>query len=152
MRRVLVALLVAVLVAVAPGPPGGCRSLPRRATYVPSGGPAPRSRGTAAPVVDVDAAVSAAQGIGYPLMVKASAGGGGMGMAVAGDEAELRAQFERIQGFAGRMFGDPAVLLEQYFPRVRHGEVPSVGRLPVAVPAADGSGVLYPFGHGLDLG
>ena len=36
--------------------------------------------------------------------------------------------------------------------RVLHGEVPSVGRLPVAVPAADGSGVLYPFGHGLDLG
>jgi acetyl-CoA carboxylase biotin carboxylase subunit len=60
-------------------------------------------------------------------MVKASAGGGGMGMAVAGDEAELRAQFERIQGFAGRMFGDSSVLLEQYFPRVRHVEVQVLG-------------------------
>ena len=72
-------------------------------------------------------AVAAARGIGYPLMVKASAGGGGMGMAVAGDEAELRAQFERVQGFAGRMFGDPAVLLERYFPRVRHVEVQVLG-------------------------
>jgi acetyl-CoA carboxylase biotin carboxylase subunit len=87
----------------------------------------PVSRGTAAPVVDLDAAVAAAQGIGYPVMVKASAGGGGMGMAVAGDEAELRAQFERVQGFAARMFGDPAVLLEQFFPRARHVEVQVLG-------------------------
>jgi len=87
----------------------------------------PVSRGTTAPVADLDAALAAARGIGYPLMIKASAGGGGMGMAVAGDEGELRAQFERVQGFAGRMFGDAAVLLEQYFPRVRHVEVQVLG-------------------------
>ena len=87
----------------------------------------PVSRGTAAPVADLAAALDAARGIGYPVMVKASAGGGGMGMAVAGDEAELRAQFERVQGFAARMFGDPAVLLEQFFPRARHVEVQVLG-------------------------
>ena len=88
---------------------------------------APVSRGTAEPVSDVEAAVRAASDIGYPLMVKASAGGGGMGMAVAEDETTLRAQFERIQGFAGRMFGDPSVLLECYFPVVRHVEVQVLG-------------------------
>jgi acetyl-CoA carboxylase biotin carboxylase subunit len=87
----------------------------------------PVSRGTERPVTDPDAAASAAADIGYPLMVKASAGGGGMGMAVADDEAALRAEFERIQAFAARTFGDPAVLLERFFPRVRHVEVQILG-------------------------
>ena len=87
----------------------------------------PVSRGTAEPVADVDAAVAAAAGIGYPIMVKASAGGGGMGMAVAVDESSLRTELDRVRGFAERMFGDPAVLLERYFPRVRHVEVQVLG-------------------------
>jgi acetyl-CoA carboxylase, biotin carboxylase subunit len=87
----------------------------------------PVSRGTAEPVADVDAALAAAAGIGYPIMVKASAGGGGMGMAVAMDENSLRAEVDRVRGFAERMFGDPAVLLERYFPRVRHVEVQVLG-------------------------
>lgn len=33
--------------------------------------------------------------------------------------------------------------------RVVYGETAPSGRLPVAVPAADGAGELYPFGHGL---
>jgi len=87
----------------------------------------PVSRGTESPVADVEAALEAAGVIGYPLMVKASAGGGGMGMAVAADDAALRVEFERVQGFAGRTFGDPAVLLERFFPRVRHVEVQILG-------------------------
>jgi acetyl-CoA carboxylase biotin carboxylase subunit len=87
----------------------------------------PVSRGTAEPVADVARALEAAREIGFPLMVKASAGGGGMGMAVAGDDDELVAQLEKVQGFAGRMFGDPAVLLERYFPHVRHVEVQVLG-------------------------
>ena len=88
---------------------------------------APVSPGTGEPVIDADQAVKAAGEIGYPVMVKASAGGGGMGMAVAADEAALREQFERIQGFAERMFDDPSVLLERFFPRVRHVEVQVLG-------------------------
>jgi acetyl-CoA carboxylase biotin carboxylase subunit len=87
----------------------------------------PVSRGTESPVADLDAALSAAQDIGYPVMVKASAGGGGMGMAVAADEDALRAEFERVQVFAGRTFGNPAVLLERFFARVRHVEVQILG-------------------------
>jgi beta-N-acetylhexosaminidase len=33
--------------------------------------------------------------------------------------------------------------------RVLFGEVKPAGELPVSIPRADGSGVLYPFGHGL---
>jgi acetyl-CoA carboxylase biotin carboxylase subunit len=87
----------------------------------------PVSPGTTEPVGDVEEAVAAAGKIGYPVMVKASAGGGGMGMAVAADEAALRVELERVRGFAVRMFGDPAVLVERFFPRVRHVEVQVLG-------------------------
>jgi len=87
----------------------------------------PVSRGTTRPVGDVEEAVRSAHDIGYPVMVKASAGGGGMGMAVAEDEAALRVELERVRGFAQRMFGDPSVLLERFFPRVRHVEVQVLG-------------------------
>jgi acetyl-CoA carboxylase biotin carboxylase subunit len=87
----------------------------------------PVSRGTAAPVADLEAALTAGREIGFPVMVKASAGGGGMGMAVAADEAALTTEYERVRAFAERMFGDPAVLLERFFPRVRHVEVQILG-------------------------
>ena len=87
----------------------------------------PVSRGTTRPVGDIEEAVRSAHDIGYPVMVKASAGGGGMGMAVADDEGALRVELERVRGFALRMFGDPSVLLERFFPRVRHVEVQVLG-------------------------
>jgi acetyl/propionyl-CoA carboxylase alpha subunit len=87
----------------------------------------PVSPGTQTPMATADEAVEAAQRIGYPVMVKAAAGGGGMGMASAADEAELRAQHEKVTGFAERMFGDGSVLIERYFPRVRHIEVQILG-------------------------
>ena len=87
----------------------------------------PVAPGTQDPAATVEAAIEAAAGIGYPVMVKAAAGGGGMGMAVADDEAALRTEFEKVRGFAERMFGDGSVLLERYFPRVRHVEVQILG-------------------------
>jgi len=71
--------------------------------------------------------MDAAATIGYPVMVKASAGGGGMGMAVAADEAALRTEYEKVRAFAERMFGDGSVLIERYFPRVRHVEAQILG-------------------------
>jgi acetyl-CoA carboxylase biotin carboxylase subunit len=87
----------------------------------------PVAPGTPDPLTGIDAAVAAAGRIGYPVMVKASAGGGGMGMAPAADEASLRAEFEKVRAFAERMFGDGSVLIERYFPRVRHIEVQILG-------------------------
>lgn len=87
----------------------------------------PVAPGTTEPAPDVEAAVAAATGIGYPVMVKAAAGGGGMGMAVAADEAALRREYPKVSAFAERMFDDQAVLLERFFPRVRHVEVQILG-------------------------
>ncbi|MEV4196860.1 acetyl-CoA carboxylase biotin carboxylase subunit [Micromonospora globbae] len=87
----------------------------------------PVAPGTTEPAADLDAAVAAAAEIGYPVMVKAAAGGGGMGMGVATDEAALRTEYDKVRSFAERMFGDGSVLIERYFPRVRHVEVQILG-------------------------
>jgi acetyl-CoA carboxylase biotin carboxylase subunit len=87
----------------------------------------PVAPGTTDPAASADAAVEEAARIGYPVMVKAAAGGGGMGMAAAADEAALRTEYEKVRGFAERMFGDGSVLIERYFPRVRHIEVQILG-------------------------
>jgi acetyl-CoA carboxylase biotin carboxylase subunit len=87
----------------------------------------PVAAGTTDPTANVDAALDAAATIGYPVMVKAAAGGGGMGMGVAADEAALRTEFDKVRSFAERMFGDGSVLIERYFPRVRHIEVQILG-------------------------
>ncbi|SCE75721.1 acetyl-CoA carboxylase, biotin carboxylase subunit [Micromonospora marina] len=87
----------------------------------------PVAPGTTEPASDLDAAVAAAAEIGYPVMVKAAAGGGGMGMGVAADEVALRTEYDKVRAFAERMFGDGSVLIERYFPRVRHVEVQILG-------------------------
>ncbi|MEV1143817.1 biotin carboxylase N-terminal domain-containing protein [Micromonospora sp. NPDC049799] len=87
----------------------------------------PVAPGTTDPAADLAAAVAAATEIGYPVMVKAAAGGGGMGMAVANDEGQLATEYDKVRAFAERMFGDGSVLIERYFPRVRHVEVQILG-------------------------
>ncbi|MFF0174568.1 acetyl-CoA carboxylase biotin carboxylase subunit [Micromonospora profundi] len=87
----------------------------------------PVAPGTTDPAADLDAAVTAAAEIGYPVMVKAAAGGGGMGMGVAADEGALRIEYDKVRAFAERMFGDGSVLIERFFPRVRHVEVQILG-------------------------
>ena len=39
----------------------------------------------------------------------------------------LRTEYEKVRAFAERMFGDGSVLIERYFPRVRHVEVQILG-------------------------
>ncbi len=87
----------------------------------------PVAPGTTDPAATIEDAIAEADRIGYPVMVKAAAGGGGMGMAAAGDEATLRAEYDKVRAFAERMFGDGSVLIERYFPRVRHIEVQILG-------------------------
>ncbi|HZE41208.1 MAG TPA: biotin carboxylase N-terminal domain-containing protein [Stackebrandtia sp.] len=87
----------------------------------------PVAPGGGEPVTDADSARAEAERIGYPVMVKAAAGGGGMGMAVAQDAESLAAQAEKIHGFATRLFGSGDLLIERYYPRVRHIEVQVLG-------------------------
>jgi acetyl-CoA carboxylase, biotin carboxylase subunit len=87
----------------------------------------PVAPGTTEPVADADAAVAAADEIGYPVMVKAAAGGGGIGMSAALDADALRKAFETARSRAERFFGSPEILLERYLPRARHVEVQILG-------------------------
>lgn len=79
--------------------------------------------GHTAVVKDADEAVSIAEGIGYPVMIKASAGGGGKGMRVAHDEAECRDGFERATGEAVSSFGDGRIFIEKFIEQPRHIEI-----------------------------
>ena len=74
----------------------------------------PVAAGTDLPVTDVDAALAAAERLGYPLMVKASAGGGGVGMGAVHDDESLRSVFTSAQSRAERLYGSADILLERY--------------------------------------
>jgi acetyl-CoA carboxylase biotin carboxylase subunit len=87
----------------------------------------PVAAGTREPVSGPEAALAAAERIGYPIMIKASAGGGGMGMSVAHDAGQVAEQLARISAFAERTFGDGSVLLERFLSVARHVEVQILG-------------------------
>jgi acetyl-CoA carboxylase biotin carboxylase subunit len=63
-----------------------------------------------------------AEGVGFPLLVKASAGGGGKGMKIVREAGELRASIESAQREAMKAFGDQRLLLERYIEEPRHVE------------------------------
>ncbi len=74
-------------------------------------------------VKDAEQAVEIANGIGYPVMLKASAGGGGKGMRVAWNEAECRDGFARATNEARSSFGDERVFIEKFIEEPRHIEI-----------------------------
>ena len=79
---------------------------------------------------------SAADAVGYPLLVKAVAGGGGKGMRVVHDPADLAAAIDTARSEAGSAFGDAAVYLERRLSRPRHVEIQLLG---------DHHGTVIPF-------
>ena len=66
---------------------------------------------------------SAANKIGYPVLIKASAGGGGKGMRVVEAAADFPAALASCKREAASSFGDDDVLLEKYLTRPRHIEI-----------------------------
>lgn len=75
------------------------------------------------PLADVEEAVEVANGMGYPVMLKASAGGGGIGMQVVANEEEIRKAFAGNQKRATDFFGDGAMYVEKYVENPRHIEI-----------------------------
>jgi acetyl-CoA carboxylase, biotin carboxylase subunit len=73
-------------------------------------------------VADEDVAKAIADGIGFPLMVKATAGGGGRGMRLVRDPADLPKLFLAAQGEAEAAFGNGGVYLEKFIEKPRHIE------------------------------
>ena len=69
-----------------------------------------------------DHALVLAEGIGYPVILKASAGGGGRGMRLAWDGDELQTAYDMAWNEAEKAFGDPTLYLEKFVQNPRHIE------------------------------
>src|SRR5262245_16747563 len=76
-----------------------------------------------APSDDVEEILSNAQGMRFPVFVKAVAGGGGRGMRRVDDPDDLREAVETAMREAEGAFGDPTVFIEQAVIDPRHIEV-----------------------------
>ena len=68
-----------------------------------------------------------ADGMGYPVLIKASAGGGGKGMRIVEKSADFSAALASCKREAINSFGDDAVLIEKYVQRPRHIEIQVFG-------------------------
>ncbi|OCA83757.1 acetyl-CoA carboxylase biotin carboxylase subunit [Pseudobacillus wudalianchiensis] len=75
------------------------------------------------PLQDEEEAKTAAESIGYPLMLKASAGGGGIGMQLVHSEEELVKAFAGNKKRAESFFGNGDMFLEKYIEEPHHIEV-----------------------------
>ncbi|MGI4847157.1 MAG: acetyl/propionyl/methylcrotonyl-CoA carboxylase subunit alpha [Janthinobacterium lividum] len=64
-----------------------------------------------------------ADGIGYPVLLKASAGGGGKGMRIVEQSADFITALASCKREASASFGDDKVLVEKYLTRPRHIEI-----------------------------
>ena len=83
----------------------------------------PTVPGSDGAVADADAALAAAESVGYPVLLKASAGGGGKGMRIARSAEECREAFDLASSEALASFGDGRVFVERYVDHPRHIEV-----------------------------
>src|SRR5690606_2497524 len=71
---------------------------------------------------DADQALEVAEGIGFPVIIKATAGGGGKGMRIAVDADQFVQQFSLAQNEALSAFGNGDVYVEKYLQHPRHIE------------------------------
>src|SRR5699024_8601734 len=71
----------------------------------------------------IEAALTVAEKIGYPLMLKASAGGGGIGMKLIQNEETLKKHFDTIKQQANNFFKDDTVFIEKFITNPHHIEV-----------------------------
>ncbi|CAI5513872.1 unnamed protein product [Closterium sp. Naga37s-1] len=70
----------------------------------------------------VEEALSVADGMGYPVMIKATAGGGGRGMRLVLERGDFVKLYQQARQEAGAAFGNDGVYLEKAIIRPRHVE------------------------------
>jgi len=87
---------------------------------------------------DVRTGKKIADGIGYPVMVKASAGGGGRGMRIVRQAGDFTRQFSAAGAEAEAAFGSGDLYIEKYVDGPRHVEIQVFG---------DGKGHVVHFGE-----
>jgi acetyl-CoA carboxylase biotin carboxylase subunit len=87
----------------------------------------PTVPGSAGVLADADEALAVAEGIGFPVIIKATAGGGGKGMRIAQDPDQFGQLFSLAQNEALSAFGNGDVYVEKYLTRPRHVEIQVLG-------------------------
>ncbi|MFC4257745.1 urea carboxylase [Marinobacter lacisalsi] len=83
-------------------------------------------------------ALSEAERIGYPVMLKSTAGGGGIGMSRNYGPQDLKNSFESVQRLSRNNFSNSGVFLEKFVEHARHIEVQLFG---------DGQGTVVALGE-----
>jgi pyruvate carboxylase len=78
-------------------------------------------------LLNVETALSEAEKIGYPIMLKAAAGGGGRGMRVVRNADDLKRAFNEARSEAQKAFGIDTVFLEKFIENPKHIEVQILG-------------------------
>lgn len=74
-------------------------------------------------LIELDDAITWAQNIGYPIMLKSTAGGGGIGMQACHSDEEVIAAWEMVKRLGANYFSNDGVFLEKLIQRARHIEV-----------------------------
>jgi len=87
----------------------------------------PTVPGTPGTIEDAEEALVAAEGIGFPVIIKATAGGGGKGMRIAWDPEQFTQLFSLAQNEALAAFGNGSVYVEKYLEHPRHVEIQVMG-------------------------
>lgn len=72
-------------------------------------------------------ALTLAEQIKYPVMLKASAGGGGRGIRVAYNKDELEKEYDLVKQEAKISFNDDSIYLEKFVENPRHVEIQVLG-------------------------
>jgi len=76
---------------------------------------------------DTAHAIKISEGIGYPVMIKASAGGGGKGIRVAWNRKDVEEGFPAVKSEAKSSFGDDRIFIEKFIESPRHIEIQVLG-------------------------
>ncbi|MFH1377306.1 MAG: acetyl-CoA carboxylase biotin carboxylase subunit [Planctomycetota bacterium] len=87
----------------------------------------PTVPGSEGVITSDEEALSVADRIGYPVLIKASAGGGGRGMRIAGNRASLIDRMSQARAEAKVAFGNDEVYIEKLIEQPRHIEVQILG-------------------------
>ncbi|CAM3686968.1 urea carboxylase [Ectopseudomonas alcaliphila] len=75
----------------------------------------------------LDEVLSAADSIGYPVMLKTTAGGGGIGLTRCSDAVALASAYDSVKRMGEQFFSDAGVFLERFVDQARHVEVQIFG-------------------------
>jgi acetyl-CoA carboxylase biotin carboxylase subunit len=87
----------------------------------------PMATGSEGNIGDEEEAVSIAERIGYPVIIKAASGGGGRGMRIVRKSEEMKKMFTIASKEAEKAFNDPSVFIEKYIENPKHIEFQILG-------------------------